>query len=209
MKIHEKFDELDISLYHLVFIGNSIETVVKAFSTIIDKTDKNTENVLYVSTFSIVIIQTVSFLNEYHNFLKSNDQELNDIIAAMKKAVKPAVDQINQWKEIGDFRNNALAHNLRDKTKMITVFEKGLSSYNIPKNGNDLMVLQNCISIVKKTFESAFRNKLQAFQIYLDNVQKTQKGNKFKNNNDAKAVIDRIVSQVNQNILKLKLETDV
>lgn len=175
MKIHEKFDELDISLYHLVFIGNSIETVVKAFSTIIDKTDKNTENVLYVSTFSIVIIQTVSFLNEYHNFLKSNDQELNDIIAAMKKAVKPAVDQINQWKEIGDFRNNALAHNLRDKTKMITVFEKGLSSYNIPKNGNDLMVLQNCISIVKKTFESAFRNKLQAFQIYLDNVQKTQK----------------------------------
>ncbi|HET7118375.1 MAG TPA: hypothetical protein VFI29_17900 [Hanamia sp.] len=96
MKIHEKFDELDISLYHLVFIGNSIENVVKAFSTIIDKTDESYEYALYASTFSIVIIQTVSFLNEYHNFLKSTDQELNDIIAAIKKAVKPAVDQPNQ-----------------------------------------------------------------------------------------------------------------
>ncbi|HET7118374.1 MAG TPA: hypothetical protein VFI29_17895 [Hanamia sp.] len=117
-------------------------------------------------------------------------------------------NQINQWREIGDFRNHALAHNLRDRKKMTSVFEKGLSSYDIPKNGYDLMVLQNCISMIKKTFESAFKNKLQVFQTYLDNMQKTQqKENKFKNSDDAKAVIDRIVSQINQNILKLKMET--
>lgn len=206
MKIHPNFDDLDISLYHLVFIGNSIENTVKAFSTVIDKTDEWHERVLYVSTFSVVIIQTVSFLDEYHNFLKSTDDELNNTINAIKKAVKPAVDQINRWKEIRDFRSNALAHNLRDRKKMITVFEKGLSSYDIPKTGNDLMVLHNCILMIKKPFESAFKKKLQIVQNYLDEVKIQQKENKFQNSDEARATINRILNKINENILKPKMD---
>ena len=205
MKIHGNFDEIDISVYHLIFIGNSIENTVKAFSEIIDKTDKKYEGALYVSTFSIVIIQTVSFLYEYHNFLQTTDEQLNNTINGIKKAVKPAIDQINQWKEIGEFRNNVLAHNLRDRKKRISVFEKGLSSYDIPKNGNDLVVLHNCISMIKKTFQSRFKDKLQALQNYLDELPIQQKESRFKNDNDVKVVIDKIANEINENILKLKM----
>src|SRR5437762_6843106 len=93
-------DNLDIALYHLIFLRNLIENTIKAFTNIIDKIDEDDERALYVSTFSIVLIQTVSFLDEYHNFILSTDEELNNTIKAIKKGVKPAVDQINEWKEI-------------------------------------------------------------------------------------------------------------
>jgi hypothetical protein len=209
MKINDSFDDLDIALYHLVFIGNLIENTIRAFTNIIDKTEEVHERALYVSTFSIILIQTVSFLDEYHNFIKSPDEELNNTIKTIKKAVKPAVEQINDWKEIRDFRNHVLAHNLRDRKKMTTVFEKGLSSYDIPKNGADLLVLYNCILMIKKTFESAFRAKLQALQMAFDHSSERLKENKFNNSDDAKAVIEKITNEINTNILQLKIDAGV
>jgi len=204
MEIHSKFDEVDISVYHLVFIGNSINNIIEAFSKVIYKIDDLHEKVLYVSTFSIVLIQTVSFLDEYHNFLKTDNEELNNTIKVIKKTVKPATDQIKKWRDINEFRNNVLAHNLRDRKKMMTVFEKGLSSYDIPKNSNDLMVLQNCISAIKQTFESAFASRLQILQEYLDKLKIPPKENKFKNSKEAKKVAQTIYNQVNTNIAQLK-----
>lgn len=205
MSIVNKFDNLDIALYHLNFIGNSIENAFSAFASIIGKIDEKHERAIYVSTSSIILIQTIAFLDEYHNFIKSNDNELNNTINKIKKAVKPAIDQINEWKELTDFRNHVLAHNLRNRKKMmVTVFEKGLSAYDIPQTGNELLILYNCILMVKKSFESAFKNRLQLVQNVLDQTIRTPKKNKFKNSSEAIAAIDRITKEINTSILKLK-----
>lgn len=209
MSIYDGFDEFDVGLYHLIFIANSIENTVKAFSGIIDKADDEHEKALYVATSSIVLIQTVSFLDEYHHHIKSTDEDVNTTINAIKKAVKPAVAQINEWKEIDVFRNNVLAHNLRDRKKMISVFERGLSSYDVPKTGNELLVLYNCVSMIKKTFESAFRTKLQLFQNALDQSPQHAKESRFKSREEAMATILRITDEINANILKLKQENGV
>jgi hypothetical protein len=209
MENNNSFNDFDIAIYHLVFIGNSIENTIDAFTNILDKVERQHERTLYASTFSIVLIQTVSFLDEYHNFIRATDEELNNTIKAIKKAVKPAVDQINEWKEIRDFRNHVLAHNLRRGKKMTTVFANGLSSYDIPKNSAELVVLQNCISMIKKTFESAFRIKLEALQSALDQNSDGLKEYKFKNSDDVKAAIDKITGQINANILQMKIDAGV
>lgn len=209
MKIQDNFHDLDIALYHLIFIGNSIENTVQAFGSIIDKTDEVHERALYVSTFSIVLIQTVLFLDEYHNFIRSTDTELSNTINAIKKAVKPAVNQINEWAEIKDYRNNVLAHNLRDRKKMVTVFEKGLTSYDIPQNGADLLVLCNCISMIKKTFESAFRTRLQLLRKTLAQKFQVEKESRFNNSVDANEMINRVANEINANILQLKIDAEV
>jgi hypothetical protein len=208
MENKHRFNDFDIALYHLVFIGNSIENTLDAFTNVLDKVEPQHERTLYASTFSIVLIQTVSFLDEYHNFIRATDEELNNTIKAIKKAVKPAVDQINEWKEIRDFRNHVLAHNLRRGKKMITVFTKGLNSYDIPKNSAELIVLQSCISMIKKTFESAFRTKLEALQSALDKSSGRLKEYKFRNSDDVKAVMDKIIGQINDNILQMKINAE-
>ncbi len=200
----ENFDETEIALYHLIFLGNLIENTMKAFTNIIRKVDDSDENALWVSTCSIILIQTVSFLDEFDNFIKSNDIELNNTIKAIKKAVKPALKQIKQWVELRDFRNNVLAHNLRNEKKAISVFRRGLSSYDIPKSGSDFAVLVSSVSMIKKTFESAFGEKILKVQIAIDRNEQPLKGNRFNNQTEAEDVISRITEEINANILQLK-----
>jgi hypothetical protein len=200
----DEFDATDIALYHIVFIGNSIDNTIKAFSAIIDKVDLEHERALYVSTYSQVLIQTLSFLDEYHNFVRSADPDLDMTINAIKKAVRPAVVQINEWKELEAFRNNALAHNLRDVKNKISVFQRGLSSYDVPKTGFELSVLQNCIAMIKKTFESGFRERLRTIQDYLDRTDRPAEQVRVKDEQDMRDRIERITAEINSNILELK-----
>jgi len=201
----EKFDSADVALYHIVFIGNSIDNTIKAFSAIIDKVDREYERALYVSTFSLVLIQTVSFLDEYHTFVRSTDPDLDAAIKAIKKAVKPAVAQINEWKELEAFRNNALAHNLRESTNKASVFQRGLSSYDVPKTGFEFEVLRNCIAMIKKTFESGFRVRLSAIQEHFDKTDRPSESVRVKDERDMRERIERITAEINRNILELKL----
>jgi hypothetical protein len=207
--LHANFDEFDIAVYHLVFLGNTIENTIKSFASIIDKVADADERAIWVATCSIVLIQTVSFLEEFDNFVVSKDEGLNDTVNAIKRAVKPAAKQIREWKELTDFRNAVLAHNLRDKKMQISVFDRGLNSYDIPKTGADFTVLSNCISMIKKTFSSGFAGKLQGVQDFLDQQVKASLPNRFNNGPEAAATIDRLANEINHNIRELKKSAGV
>jgi len=203
--LHANFDEFDIAVYHLIFLGNTIENTIKSFATIIDKVADVDERAIWVATCSIVLIQTVSFLEEFDNFIISKDESLNNTVNAIKKAVKPATQQIREWKDLTNFRNAALAHNLRDKKQMISVFECGLNSYNVPKNGGDFSVLANCISMIRKTFESPFSNKLRAIQDFLDRRRQSSFPSRFSNSDEVAKTLERIAQEINENIMQLKI----
>ncbi|MBP7557335.1 MAG: hypothetical protein KA821_13755 [Chitinophagaceae bacterium] len=198
------FDATDIAIYHLIFIGNLIEHTINSFTKIIGRIDDLAENSLWVSTNSIIIIHTISFLDEYNNFIKSEDRDLDATIKAIKKTVKPAIKQINEWKDLRDFRNNVLAHNLRNEKMAVSIFNRGLGSYDIPQTGADFAVLVNCVSMIKKTFQSAFSVKLEQVQKKIDRQEYPLKEKRFKNGNEAEAAVLRITQEINDNILELK-----
>ncbi len=114
MNQSQLFDEFDISLYHLVFLGNLIEKEIEAFAKTIGQIKDEYETVFYTVTTSYILIQTQSFLDEYHNNIKSDDPETNKLVLDIKKALKPATAQIKEWKDLQEFRTQVLAHNLRE-----------------------------------------------------------------------------------------------
>lgn len=203
------FDDTDIAIYHLIFLGNLIENTISSFTNIIGKIDDTDEKSLYVSTNSMIIVQTISFLDEFDTFITSIDPDLDTTIKAIKKTVKPALKQIREWKDLREFRNNILAHNLRNKKNTISIFTRGMSSYDIPQTGADFAVLVSCISMVKKVFESAFGSKLKEIQAKIDQQHYPRKERRFTNSKEVEAVITTISEKVNANIIELKLEIGV
>ena len=203
------FDEVEISLYHLQFLGNIIEANIKAFENIIGKVEDKDELPIWVSICSITIIQTISFLDEYNNFVKSKDPDLDTTIKAIKKTVKPALKKISEWRDLRKFRNNVLAHNLRSQKREASVFTFGLNSYDIPQTGADFVVLYNCISMIKDVFQSAFKVKLEKTQKRIDQFTYTRIQAHYKNGAEAKEVVENIRTEINLNIKNLKKETGV
>lgn len=205
--MENKFNDIDIALYHLIFIGNTIERTFEAFNDIIGRVDEDAELVLYVNTSSMIIIQTNSFLDEYHQFVRSEEPEMMDTINNIKKIAKPALKLINQWEEREDFRNQVLAHNLRGKNGE-SVFERGLSSFDVPQQGADLHVLVSCIGMVKEVFESAFREKLAGVQAVLDSTIQPKATRRFDRSSFEPA-IESVRVEINDNIRKLRQEQDL
>lgn len=161
------FTDLDICVYHLIFLANSIERTFKGFTSIINKTQDEDEKALFVSTCSLVTIQTVSFLEEFKRFKVPAEDELHGEVLSMRKALKPAIKGLEEWSELREFRNSVLAHNLRSQSDAYnSVFQRGLDSYDAPKNGHDFAVVISCVSIVKQAVEHRFKvqlNRLEAF----------------------------------------------
>lgn len=197
-------DETDVSIYHLIFLGNIIETNIKALADIRGKHDDYIELPITVSICSMTIIQAVSFLDEYNNFTKSSNESLNKTIIEIKKTVKPALKKINEWSEIRKFRNNVLAHNLRYTDKSISVFSKGLSSYDVPQNGSDFEVFRHCILMIKDVFASTFKENLEKVQLAIDNAQYNKVKSRYSNFQEVEEAVEKIRREINHNILNLK-----
>jgi hypothetical protein len=198
--MERKFDDIDIALYHLIFIGNIIERTFKAFSNVIGRVDNDTELVFYVNTSSMIVLQADAFLEEYHQYLRSDKSEMMATIENIKRAVKPSLKLINQWKERKEFRNNVLAHNLRNGGK--SVFERGLSSFDVPKEGADLHVLVSCIGMIKDVFQSAFQERIAAVQKVLDESSEAKAPRRY-DRNTFEAAIESVRLEINENIKKL------
>jgi len=203
--MEEKFEKIDAAIYHLIFIGNSIVNHFKSFSRIIGKVDDRDETILYAAMFSSVLLQTTSFMEEYNKFVDSDEEELKQVIIALKKTVKPAVRSINRWSGLGDFRNHVLAHNFRvKKTGHNSVFIIGFESYKIPQSSADLHVLMSSVEMIKDVFESAFKQKLTAFRQYLDAQPKAKGEILFSNMKQVELEVESIKDEINSGIKTLK-----
>src|SRR5688572_5426697 len=74
------------------------------------------DTIHYFTLYQNVLLDVNSFLDEYENyFLSTSEEEFRERILAAKKIAKPAVDQIKSWKDLGNVRNEMIAHNWREK----------------------------------------------------------------------------------------------
>jgi hypothetical protein len=135
------------------------EFPTKDSSKIIDK-----DLTLLNSLFYMTIIDSVSFLDEYQQvYGVKTETKYKDRIIITKAINKPLISKICEWKDLRDFRNNLLAHNLRKGKNGDFVFSIENLDYNAPRNLNDLFLLTNLIQFSTDTIYSEFENEIKEY----------------------------------------------
>jgi hypothetical protein len=135
------------------------EFPTKKSEKIIDK-----ELTLFNSLFYMTVIDSVSFLDEYQQvFGVKTENKYKDRIIITKAINKSLISKICEWKDLRDFRNNLLAHNLRKGKNGDYIFSIENLDYNAPRNLNDLFLLTNLIQFSTDTINSEFENEIKEF----------------------------------------------
>ena len=164
-------NELSISVYHLIHFTELIDKTFSSYEKLLSmdnfKENRNAEirQMIYMSICSQILLQYDSLKEEYKNHFNvatTKTPEEKAKVEQIRELLKPVFKKIDEWKDIKNFRNIVLAHNLRDRKKRLeSVFMlKGLSGYDIPERYLDyvfLVRLTNSIrDVVYQVFEKEY-----------------------------------------------------
>jgi hypothetical protein len=89
--------------------------------------------------------------------VKTEKQD-NEKILLVKKLVKPATKQLSFWKHLREFRNEAIAHNHRDKQGNNIYLAKKL--YDVPE-GSELLFMIYCLKKMVDVLSTFFCEELK------------------------------------------------
>jgi hypothetical protein len=122
------------------------------------------ELTLFNSLFYMTVIDSVSFLDEYQQvYGVKTEKKYKDRIIITKAINKSLISKICEWKDLRDFRNNLLAHNLRKGKNGDYVFSIENLDYIAPRNINDLFLLTNLVQFSTDTIYSEFEYEIKEF----------------------------------------------
>ena len=192
----DNFNKTEESVFTLLALSTQI---TQAYDSIFDNEDivnsdfslsKNysyhrlINDTIYDALASQIILKSVSFLEEWNNYfgVKTESKEKEKIIQA-KKVAKSTYDCIVDWKGLYDYRNQAIAHNHRDKHKR-NIYLINKSFNNAPQTEDEILLLAFCIykmaHIVSVLFqEETVKVVLLTEQIILKNSQRFEKHHNF------------------------------
>lgn len=84
----------------------------------------------------------------------------------IKKIVAPARREIMKWKDLKDFRNEVIAHNLRKSNKSFSL--DNITEYNCPHSTYEMFYLveflQRMVSVLTTNFPSELQNIIDKTQ---------------------------------------------
>jgi hypothetical protein len=130
------------------------------------KENKNSETrkMIYMSICSQILLYYDSLREEYNKHFtiaKTKTPEEKAKVEQVKELLKPVFKKINEWKDIENFRNVVLAHNLRDrKNSLESVFMlKGLGGYDIPERHLDYRFLVRLTNAVREVVYQVFKEE--------------------------------------------------
>lgn len=167
--LNEAYNKTEESVFTLLALATQIsqsydsifdneETINSDFS--ISKNysyHKLINNTIYDALASQIIIKSVAFIDEWNSYfgIKTEKKDYDKIIH-VKKLAKPAYACLMEWKELYDYRNQALAHNHRDKNKR-NIYLIGKKFNNAPQTEGEILLLSFCIykmaEIISKFFQ--------------------------------------------------------
>ncbi|MBN8835642.1 MAG: hypothetical protein J0I09_00130 [Sphingobacteriia bacterium] len=153
-------DAISISVYHLLFITNLITKSFEGLGLYCNMTkEKNDfDNIIRENVTTNILIRLCSLRDEYNRqFLKIEDKKIDEF----KYLCEPIWERIDKWTEIVQFRNNVLAHNLRDKkSNYKSVFLiKSFDQYDIPNTIKELIVLVECVKKFRQLLYDKFKSE--------------------------------------------------
>lgn len=159
---------------------------------IIDK-----ELTLFNSLFYLTVIDSVSFLDEYQQvFGVKTEKKFKDRIIITKSINKPLISRILEWKDLREFRNNLLAHNLRKGKNGEYIFSIENIDYNAPRNLNDLFLLTNLIQFSAGTIYSEFENEIKAFAS--ETTKEIKKNDRILTKEDVSRITIELLNKANK-----------
>jgi len=107
-----------------------------------------------------ILLKTCSFIEEWDEiFGIKTEQEYKKTIIEIKKIVKPARKLLNTFKDLKQFRNQAIAHNHRDEKGNNIYFSR--KSFHTPQNLADLALLIYGIEKMVKVLAGVLYNEFQ------------------------------------------------
>ena len=119
-------------------------------------------NVLYISKHALasqVIIKAISFIDEWNNYFgvktETKDQET---ILQIKSLTKPAYSALMAWKEMNSYRNQALAHNHRDKYQKNIYLQN--KKFDAPQTDDELLLVAFCIHKMSQVTSLFFQDEI-------------------------------------------------
>lgn len=200
----ERFIE---SVYHLSFYGNILNHLNY---TIHPFTSGNSENQIKIPAFSIqwnIMIITQSIMDELNKFLfnyKTKDFDLKNRIQAFRKIIAPAVEEINKWKDMREFRNNVLAHNGRNYNGESVILSSKFNNYDIPLYHNDFLILFKLLQLITERAEEIFEEeKQEADRMMISlNTNQTEVITKKQISHQTLNKIDKVISEVKKRAAK-------
>ena len=149
----DKYNLTEESLFTLLSLSTQI---TQAFESIFDQEDiLNSEfeisqfnyhhllnDTIHDALASQIIIKAISFIDEWNNYFgvktETKDQET---ILQIKSLTKPAYSALMAWKEMNSYRNQALAHNHRDKYQKNIYLQN--KKFDAPQTDDELQENKN------------------------------------------------------------------
>lgn len=146
------------------------------------------------SLFYMAVIDSYSFLAEYEQvFGVKTENEFSKRIIDVKIINKPLINKIKEWKDLGDFRSQLLAHNLRQGKNGQFIFGLDNLDYNAPRTINDLFLLSNLIQFITQTFHLEFSTEINS----------SNNSNRKDNLTASKLLTKEEVSKITVDLLKI------
>lgn len=112
-----------------------------------------------------IILEVVSFQEEYRNFNSKNIIEYSERINQVRAINKSILKKINKW-DLLSFRNNIVAHPWRKDGKFII---PDSIEYNIPRNMFEFQLMINYLTYAWKIIEMEFSKEFESAINYMLN----------------------------------------
>lgn len=193
----ERFIE---SVYHLYFYGNILNQLDY---TLGDFTLNFSETQITKISFSIrwnILIITQSLRDELNKFFfnyNSDDINLKSRINAFKKIISPALEEIKNWSDIKEFRNNVLAHNGRDYEGLSVILSSKLENYNIPERHPEYIVLFQLLKVITEKAVEIFSVELKEAEEIMSNIATKHKALNY-NTEEARKKVNNLITEMNK-----------
>jgi hypothetical protein len=161
--------DIETSIAHLRLIAFEIIESYKALANISNSSEfeiLETRFHILRSTASFIIIRICALTDEIEKHLiESDNSEVNNAVNSFKYLCEPALDGINKWSEIRQYRHHVIAHNFRKGRQEKSILSN-IENYDVPKTVGELRYVCECIRCINHyllSFENVFGDPFEKY----------------------------------------------
>ncbi len=167
----------------------------------------NVDEAIIESLWFQIILKSCSFLEEWDSFLavKTNKVDQQRVLL-IKKVVAPARKEIGKWKDLKKFRNEVIAHNLRNSNKSFSLDD--MHTYNCPNTTEELYYLVSYLERMITVLTTNFGSKtVEVTALAFQALSKERKYLHARTSKELKKGLSQVDELISKNIWSVPMHT--
>lgn len=148
-----------------------------------------------------ILLKSCAFIEEWNKIfgVHTEPQDKNKILS-VKQVAKPAYKCVSEWKNLRDFRNEAIAHNHRNKEgKNIYL---NYSPYHTPQSNAEIYLLVFCIKKMIDVVDFFFKETVYDIVVNKLKVNKV-KGEKNMSAEEIKLKMKKLDEEISNSLMRI------